>query len=35
MSEQPHCKELLGFLSDYVDGTLAESLCHEIEAHVA
>ncbi len=35
MSEQPQCKELLGFLSDYVDGTLAESLCREIEAHVA
>ncbi len=32
---QPNCKELLGSLSDYVDGTLDESLCHEIEEHLA
>jgi len=35
MSDQTHCNELLGSLSDYVDGTLAESICREIEAHVA
>jgi anti-sigma factor RsiW len=35
MSENDHtkCKELLGFLSEYVDGSLSEDLCQEIEAH--
>ncbi|MBI4732911.1 MAG: zf-HC2 domain-containing protein [Chloroflexi bacterium] len=37
MSKHEHtrCKDLLGSLSDYVDGALSESLCQEIEAHVA
>ncbi len=37
MSEQDHskCQSLLGSLSDYVDGTLAEGLCEEIERHIA
>jgi anti-sigma factor RsiW len=37
MSEQHHskCQSLLGSLSDYVDGTLDEELCQEIERHVA
>lgn len=29
------CRRYLGSLSDYVDGVLAEELCHEIEAHMA
>lgn len=29
------CRYLLGSLSDYVDGTLGEQLCQEIERHVA
>ncbi len=37
MSEHDHskCRSLLGSLSDYVDGTLGEELCEEIERHVA
>ena len=29
------CRELLKSLSDYVDGTLDESLCVEIDKHMA
>lgn len=29
------CRQLLGSLSDYVDGDLGEELCREIEAHMA
>jgi hypothetical protein len=29
------CRSLLGSLSDYVDGTLCDELCEEIELHVA
>jgi len=29
------CRRYLGELSDYVDGTLSEELCHELEAHMA
>ncbi|HEX7542316.1 MAG TPA: zf-HC2 domain-containing protein [Anaerolineales bacterium] len=37
MSEHEHskCRTLLVSLSDYVDGTLGEELCEEIEHHVA
>ena len=37
MSENDHskCQSLLGSLSDYVDGTLADGLCEEIESHIA
>jgi anti-sigma factor RsiW len=37
MSEHEHskCRTLLGSLSDYVDGTLSEELCEEIERHVS
>jgi anti-sigma factor RsiW len=37
MSEpnQTKCRSLLGCLSDYVDGTLSEELCEEIERHIA
>ena len=30
-----HCHDLLGSLSDYADGTLRDSICKEIEAHIA
>ena len=29
------CRRLLGALSEYIDGELAEELCREIEAHLA
>ena len=29
------CKDMLGNLSDYIDGELEAELCAEIEAHVA
>jgi len=29
------CRELLGQISDYVDGELEEALCAELEAHLA
>jgi anti-sigma factor RsiW len=39
MSKHDHnhedCRNLLGSLSDYVDGTLGDQLCEEIERHVA
>jgi len=39
MSKHNHdhedCSYLLGSLSEYVDGTLGEMLCEEIERHVA
>lgn len=28
------CKEMLGALSDYIDGELEERLCAQIEAHM-
>ena len=33
--EHQTCRELLRSLSDYVDGELDESLCQEIEKHMA
>lgn len=30
----PQCKQLLGNLSDFIDGELEEELCAEIEAHL-
>ncbi len=30
----PHCQELLGSLSDYIDGALSAELCLEIEEHM-
>lgn len=35
MSADHNCRHLLGSLSEYVDGTLDESLCIEIERHMA
>lgn len=29
------CQTLLGSLSEYVDGTLGEALCEEIDRHIA
>ncbi len=28
------CRQLLGTLSEYVDGELSEELCHVLEAHM-
>jgi len=33
-NENSKCRSLLGSLSDYVDGSLGEELCEEIERHV-
>lgn len=33
--EHSKCRSLLASLSDYVDGSLGEELCEEIERHVA
>ena len=30
-----YCKEMLGSLSDYIDGDLEAQLCAEIEQHMA
>lgn len=39
MNEHEHdhdsCRDLLGNLSDYIDGTLDDALCLEIETHMA
>jgi len=37
MSENDHfnCKALLGSLSDYVDGTLSDELCQELDRHLS
>ena len=35
MTTDQHCKELLGTLSDYVDGSLKQELCAELEKHLA
>jgi anti-sigma factor RsiW len=34
MTEHAHCHELLGSLSDYIDGTLRAELCQELERHL-
>ena len=34
MIESAECKSLLESLSDYVDGTLSEELCEEIQRHI-
>ncbi|MBN1201336.1 MAG: zf-HC2 domain-containing protein [Anaerolineae bacterium] len=33
--DQHDCRRYLDGLSDYVDGTLGEELCRELEAHMA
>lgn len=35
MSTDQHCKDLLGTLSDYIDGTLKQELCAELEKHLS
>lgn len=30
-----HCHDLLGSLSDYIDGAAGEQICSEIERHLA
>ncbi|MBN2387291.1 MAG: zf-HC2 domain-containing protein [Anaerolineales bacterium] len=37
MTEHDHtdCRDLLGSLSDYVDGSLGDQLCLEIERHMS
>jgi predicted anti-sigma-YlaC factor YlaD len=37
MSEHNHeeCRRLLGSMVDYLDGSLDETLCHEIEHHMS
>jgi hypothetical protein len=37
MIEHDHskCRALLGSLSDYIDGSLSEDLCEEIDRHVS
>lgn len=34
MTEHEGCKELLGELSDYIDGVANEAICAAIEAHL-
>lgn len=31
----PHCQDLLATMSDYVDGSLTQSLCQALEKHLA
>ncbi len=33
--KSPQCRHLLDSLSEYVDGTLQDALCKEIERHLA
>ena len=35
MTKSAHCKSLLESLSEYVDGTLSEELCAEIQRHIS
>lgn len=32
--QSPQCQQLLGSLSDYIDGELQAELCAELEAHI-
>jgi anti-sigma factor RsiW len=34
MTEHAHCHDLLGSLSEYVDGTLRDELCVELNRHL-
>ncbi len=34
-SRSPQCRELMTRLSEYIDGELEESLCEEIDRHLA
>jgi anti-sigma factor (TIGR02949 family) len=35
MSKHPSCQEMLAGISEYIDGTARQSLCDEIERHIA
>jgi anti-sigma factor RsiW len=35
MEQHENCREMLGSLSDYVDGSLNEAVCDELERHIA
>ena len=37
MNDQPHagCEDFLGTLSEYIDGELDPSLCHDLESHIS
>jgi len=35
MDNKQHCKELLSSISDYIDGSLNEQLCVELESHLS
>ena len=34
MDNKQHCKELLSSISEYIDGSLNEQLCAELESHL-
>ncbi len=34
MNKDHNCKDLVSSLSDYVDGSLSEELCQELEKHL-
>jgi anti-sigma factor RsiW len=34
-NDDSKCRTLLGSLSEYVDGTLSEELCEEVNRHIA
>jgi predicted anti-sigma-YlaC factor YlaD len=35
MAHTEHCRDLLGSLSEYIDGTAEASICLEIERHLS
>jgi anti-sigma factor (TIGR02949 family) len=35
MNHKENCQDLLAAISDYVDGTLQEDMCRELERHLA
>jgi anti-sigma factor RsiW len=35
MHENKDCQHLLGCLSEYIDGSLSQTLCDELEKHLA
>lgn len=35
MTHTPKCNELLGSISDYVDGALQDEFCRELEKHLS
>jgi anti-sigma factor RsiW len=35
MAHDKHCRDMLGSLSDYIDGTAEATICAEIERHLS